>query len=50
LQPQKRYRVTFIDEARKQEKTTMSGRELMTNFELRVPQRGASLLLRYQPE
>jgi len=28
----------------------MTGQELMADFELRVPQRGASLLIRFQPE
>jgi alpha-galactosidase len=48
LNPGKRYVVEFIDESRKKSRRTMSGEELTSNLELRVPQRGTSLLVRYQ--
>ncbi len=48
LQPAKRYTVEYIDENRKKLRKSMMGRELMSNFELRIPQRATSLLVRYQ--
>ncbi len=43
------YRVEFIDETRALQTKTMSGRELQTDFELRIPNRSESHLIRYQP-
>jgi alpha-galactosidase len=43
-----RYSVEFIDEARTVQKETMSGRELASDFELRIPKKAESLLIRYQ--
>jgi alpha-galactosidase len=50
LYPDKRYRVTLIDEARHEQSKIMIGKELMGDFELRIPQKGHSLLVRYQPK
>jgi alpha-galactosidase len=50
LKPSGRYRVVFIDEERREQETTLSGQALMNEFELRIPQRRASLLVRYRPE
>lgn len=47
LKTGKRYVVEFIDENRNKVTRTLNGRELMTNYELRVPRRGTSLLMRY---
>jgi alpha-galactosidase len=44
----RQYQVEFIDEARTRQQTTRSGRELLADFELRIPQKAASLLVRYQ--
>lgn len=43
------YLVDFIDEARVRTRRTRKGRELGTDFELRLPQKRSSLLIRYQP-
>jgi alpha-galactosidase len=48
LKPEKQYAVEIVDESRQKQNLTLSGQELMSNFELRIPQRGASLLVRYQ--
>lgn len=48
LAPEKNYDVTFIDESRQEKKTTMTGRELMSDFELRIPRKSQSLLIRYK--
>jgi len=45
-----RYSVEFIDEERKVEKRSMTGQELASDFELRLPKRGTSLLVRYRAE
>jgi alpha-galactosidase len=50
LNPAKRYLVEYSDENRRKTHRTISGRELMSNFELRLPQRGTSLLMRYRSE
>jgi alpha-galactosidase len=47
LNPEKRYTVEFSDENRKTSRRTMTGRELMSDFELRIPKPGTSLLIRY---
>lgn len=49
LDPGQSYRVEFIDESYAKQQRTITGKELMTEFELRLPLRGTSLLLRYQP-
>jgi len=48
IEPQSDYKVEFIDEQRKKTAKTMSGRMLATDLSLVIPQRGASLLVRYQ--
>jgi alpha-galactosidase len=47
LKPDARYIVEFIDEQRSRQQRTMTGRELASDFELRLPQKGSSLLVRY---
>jgi len=49
LRPAAVYGVDFSDESRSKTHRDVSGRELMSDFELRLPTRGSSLLLRYQP-
>jgi alpha-galactosidase len=48
LDPQATYAVDFIDEARSGQQRTMTGKELSSEFELRLPKRGTSLLIRYR--
>lgn len=50
LKPGKRYAVEFIDEDRKVERRSMTTQELTSQFELRLPKRQSSLLVRYRPE
>jgi alpha-galactosidase len=47
IDPASDYEVAFIDEKRQKTTKTMSGRELTTDMPLVIPQRGASLLVRY---
>jgi alpha-galactosidase len=47
LKPEARYTVEFYDENRSRQQRTLTGRELAADFELRVPQKGSSLLVRY---
>jgi len=42
------YSVEFIDEARTRQQRTLSGWELLSDFELRLPRKATSLLLRYR--
>jgi alpha-galactosidase len=49
LNPALKYEVEFIDDARQRDARTMTGGELMSEWELRLPQRGSSLLIRYRP-
>jgi hypothetical protein len=49
LRAEARYAVEFINEARENETKTLTGRELMEAFELRLPKQGTSLLVRYKP-
>ena len=44
-----RYSVEFIDEARSRQQRTLTGRDLLSDFELRLPKKGSSLLIRYHP-
>ncbi len=48
LHPEKTYRVTFIDEKRETKQKNIRGKELMAEFELRIPGKSQSLLVRYQ--
>jgi hypothetical protein len=50
LNPNASYLVDIIDEARVKQQRTMTGKQLMTNLELRMSKRGASLLVRYKPK
>ena len=45
----KRYTVEFIDEDWRTEKAERTGAQLRADFELRMPRRGTSLLIRYAP-
>ncbi len=44
------YRVEFVDQAMKKTVRTMTGKELSESMELRVPQKGSSVVIRYAPE
>ena len=48
IEPEAEYKVEFIDEQRQKTAKAMSGRALAANLALTIPQRGASLLVRYQ--
>ena len=48
IDPAAEYKVEFIDEQRQKTAKTISGRELATDLSLMIPQRGASLLVRYR--
>jgi len=48
LNPKATYAVEFIDEARAKEERKITGKELMSEVELRLPKRGSSLLMRYK--
>jgi alpha-galactosidase len=50
LKPDTRYAVEFIDEERKVERRSSTGQELISDFELRLPRRQTSLLVRYRAE
>jgi alpha-galactosidase len=50
LKPGMRYVVELVDEERKVERRSMAGQELSSDFELRLPKRQTSLLVRYRPE
>lgn len=49
LRPEGKYAVEFIDDARKVEAKTLTGRELMSDTELRIAKRPGSMLIRYAP-
>ena len=48
IKPERQYAVEFIDDARQAVRKTLSGRQLIDDLELRIPKKGASLLVRYQ--
>ncbi|MBM3497247.1 MAG: hypothetical protein FJX74_01130 [Armatimonadetes bacterium] len=48
LDEKRTYRLTFIDDARQQTEREMPGRELLAGWELRMPARGTSLIIRYR--
>jgi alpha-galactosidase len=48
IEPEAEYKVEFNDEQRQKTTKTMSGRTLATDLSLIIPQRGASLLVRYR--
>ncbi len=48
LKPEANYEVEFIDEQRQKTSKVLSGRALSTDLPLMIPQRGASLLVRYR--
>jgi alpha-galactosidase len=50
LNPQDSYLVDFFQEGRPEQQHTLTGKQLMTNFELRMSKRGTSLLVRYKPQ
>jgi alpha-galactosidase len=47
LDPAKTYRLRFIDDARKVTSREMTGRELTEGWELRMPTKATSLVVRY---
>jgi hypothetical protein len=49
LKPGASYLVELIEESFTREQRTMTGRELGSDFELRLPRKGTSLLVRYRP-
>ena len=44
------YRVDFFEEGRPNQQRTLTGSQLMNNFELRMSRRGTSLLVRYKAQ
>ena len=48
LNPQALYRVELFEEGRTNQLRTLTGKQLMTNLELRMSKRGTSLLVRYK--
>ena len=50
LNPQTTYLVDYFEEGRPDQQRTLTGRQLMTTFELRMSKRGTSLLVRYKPQ
>ena len=42
--------VDLFEEGVPSQQRTLTGRQLMTNFELRMTRRGTSLLVRYKPQ
>jgi len=48
LNPRASYLVDFFEEGRTNQHRTITGKQLMTNFELRMSKRGSSLLVRYK--
>lgn len=47
INPNGNYAIEFIDENRNRQTKTVTGRELAFDFELRIPQKAESLLVRY---
>jgi hypothetical protein len=50
LKTDKPYVVEFIDEERRTQRQSLKGQALASDFELRLPRRQTSLLVRYRPE
>ena len=50
LRPEARYEIEWSDENLARRRQTLTGRELMTDFELRAPAKSSSLLVRYRAE
>ena len=48
LNAQASYDVDIFEEARARQQRTLTGRQLMKNFEMRMSKRGTSLLVRYK--
>lgn len=48
LDPAAKYEVEFIDDARQKTVKTLTGRKLMTEWELRLPKKGSGLVMRYR--
>jgi len=48
LKADAQYSVEFIDETRTRQQQILTGRALLSDFELRVPKKGTSLLVRYR--
>jgi hypothetical protein len=50
LNPQTTYLVDYFEQGYPSQQRTLTGRQLMTTFELRMARRGTSLLVRYKPQ
>jgi len=48
VNPQSRYAVEFIDDHRVRRQQTIRGKDLIASLELRLPEKGSSLLVRYR--
>lgn len=48
LQPERRYRVDLIGDDRREVSREVVGRELMSDFEIRLAKKGSSMLMRYR--
>ena len=48
LKADSQYWVEFIDEARAKQQRTLTGQELLSDFEIRLPKKATSLLIRYR--
>jgi alpha-galactosidase len=49
LNPEARYAVESFDESRQMTRTTISGKEMNSDWEIRMPKKKQSLLIRYKP-
>lgn len=49
LNPRQTYSMEYIDDARNTVPKRMTGRKLMSEWELRMPKKGSSLVIRYAP-
>jgi len=50
LNSQTNYLVDLLEEGMPIQQRTLTGRQLMANFEFRMTRRGTSLLVRYKPQ
>ena len=49
LNPETRYQVEFIDESRQVTRKTLTGKEMISDWEIRMEKKRQSLLIRYKP-
>jgi hypothetical protein len=50
LNPKTTYLVDLFEEGFPSQQRTLTGRQLLANFEFRMTRRGTSLLVRYKPQ